>query len=136
MALANWQQIDSVSFNLEGHGREECVSGVDVTRTVGWFTSLFPVAVKIYLILKDINNLTDLDYKACIQSIKEQLRHIPDKGLSYGALKYLVSSSLASSKKQTDAISNLHVSKASFNYLGQFGGDDKSQDKDGWGFAH
>ena len=131
LALANWQKIDSVSFNLEGHGREECVSGVDITRTVGWFTSLFPVVLDLPEI-KDINNLTDLDYKACIQSIKEQLRHIPDKGLSYGALKYLASSS---SKDQLDAISNLHTSKASFNYLGQFGGDDKSQDKNSWEFA-
>ena len=134
LALANWQQIDNVSFNLEGHGREECVSGVDITRTVGWFTSLFPVVLDLPVI-KDINNLTDADYKACIQSIKEQLRHIPDKGLSYGALKYLASS-LSSSKEQTDAISSLHISKASFNYLGQFGGDDKSQANDSWGFAH
>ena len=59
LALANWQQIDSVSFNLEGHGREECVSGVDTTRTVGWFTSLFPVALSLPEI-KDINNLLEI----------------------------------------------------------------------------
>ena len=100
LALANWQQTEQVSFYLEGHGREECVSGVDITRTVGWFTSLFPVALSLPEI-KDINNLTDLDYKACIQSIKEQLRDIPDKGLSYGALKYLAS---RSSKEQVDAM--------------------------------
>ena len=121
MALANWQKIENVSFNLEGHGREECVSGVDITRTVGWFTSLFPVALSLPEI-KDINNLTDLDYKTCIQSIKEQLREIPDKGLSYGVLKYLTSSPSSASplsKEQVDAISSLHISKASFNYLGQ-----------------
>ena len=131
LALANWQQINAVSFNLEGHGREDCLSGVDATRTVGWFTSLFPVALSLPDI-KDINNLTDLDYKACIQSIKEQLRHIPDKGLSYGALKYLAA---PSSQKQINAIANLKISKASFNYLGQFGGYDKSQDRNSWGFA-
>ena len=137
LALANWQKIENVSFNLEGHGREDCVSGVDITRTVGWFTSLFPVALSLPEI-KDINNLTDLDYKACIQGIKEQLRDIPDKGLSYGVLKYLTSSPSSPSplsKEQVDSISSLHISKVSFNYLGQFGGDDKSQDQNSWGFA-
>ena len=131
LALANWQKIENVSFNLEGHGREECVSGVDITRTVGWFTSLFPVSLSLPEI-KDINNLTDLDYRTCIQSIKEQLRDIPDKGLSYSALKYCAS---PLSQEQADEISNLKISKASFNYLGQFGGDNKSQAKDSWGFA-
>ena len=69
LALANWQKIENISFNLEGHGREECVSGVDITRTVGWFTSLFPVALSLPEI-KDINNLTDLDYKPVFKVLK------------------------------------------------------------------
>ncbi|WP_158839338.1 non-ribosomal peptide synthase/polyketide synthase [Saccharothrix deserti] len=63
---------------LEGHGREELFEGVDPSRTVGWFTAQFPVALE----------LPDGDWGAALKSVKEQLRAVPDKGLSYEALKH------------------------------------------------
>ena len=87
LALTECGEPGKIGFNLKGQGREEAVRGVDVTRTVGWLTSLFPVVLTLPEI-KNIRNITDVEYRVCIQSIKEQLRHIPDKGLSFGVLKY------------------------------------------------
>ena len=128
LALANWQHIDRVSFNLEGHGREDVVSGVDLSRSVGWFTSLFPVTLNLPEI-EDLNHLTAEEYKACIQSIKEQIRQIPGKGLSYGVLKYL-----HTDQGIRDQFKQGTEAQVSFNYLGQFG-DAAEQTDDGWGFA-
>ncbi|QIS12637.1 condensation domain-containing protein [Nocardia arthritidis] len=80
----------SVLVRLEGHGREEQVlAGADLSRTVGWFTSMFPVCF----------DLTDIDpgdvaaggdaVVAAVLSVKETLRSIPDKGIGYGMLRYL-----------------------------------------------
>ncbi|NDA89622.1 MAG: amino acid adenylation domain-containing protein [Alphaproteobacteria bacterium] len=79
---------------LEGHGREQISSQLDVTRTIGWFTTLFPVC------LKGNNNLTKL-----IIDIKDYLRQIPNKGIGYGILHGYELQKLP---------------KISFNYLGQF----------------
>ena len=76
--VCRWSGQGSTLIQLEGHGREDLFDDVDLTRSVGWFTSLFPV------------NLTPAaDLGASIKSIKEQLRNVPDKGLGYGALRYL-----------------------------------------------
>ncbi|MFI9008491.1 non-ribosomal peptide synthase/polyketide synthase [Actinosynnema sp. NPDC053489] len=83
---------------LEGHGREELFDGVDLSRTVGWFTAEFPVALE----------LPDGDWGAALKAVKEQLRAVPDKGLSYEALKY-------ADRGVTGALP-----RVCFNYLGQW----------------
>src|SRR5207248_11451144 len=67
-ALCEWAGHDSVTVKLEGHGREELIAGMDLSRTVGWFTSLYPVR---------LTAATDL--RALIQSTKETLRQIPNR---------------------------------------------------------
>lgn len=106
LALASWLKRDNVVFNLEGHGREDCVPKVDVSRTVGWFTSIFPVK----LTLPKENSLG-----AVIKAVKEQLRSIPDKGLSYGVLRYCHPDAEVRSKLECQPLPRI-----SFNYLGQF----------------
>ena len=69
--------------DLEGHGREELADDVDVSRTVGWFTTHYPVLLN----LKDPAQL-----KESLLAIKEQLRRIPQRGLGYGLLRYLTNS--------------------------------------------
>ncbi|ODH00206.1 hypothetical protein A4S05_34205 [Nostoc sp. KVJ20] len=106
LVLSEWTNSDSVLFNLEGHGREEIVDGVDLSRTVGWFTTIFPVVVEL--------GITD-DLGTALKSVKEQLRVIPNKGIGYGLLRYL----------NVDAEINAQLEKipqaeVSFNYLGQF----------------
>jgi amino acid adenylation domain-containing protein/non-ribosomal peptide synthase protein (TIGR01720 family) len=92
--LARWTGRDDVLIDLEGHGREELFDDVDLSRTVGWFTTMFPVAL----------NLPGKDWGVTLKSVKEQLRAIPHRGLSYGVLG--------------DRVRRVHP-EVSFNYLGQ-----------------
>ncbi|TYP76743.1 non-ribosomal peptide synthetase [Paenibacillus methanolicus] len=84
---------------LEGHGREELRDNLDVSRTVGWFTSMYPVRLRL-----DGERLVDH-----VKGIKEQLRAIPNKGIGYGVLKYV--------KRRLPAKENLK--RIRFNYLGE-----------------
>ncbi|AUS79764.1 hypothetical protein C1701_17150 [Actinoalloteichus sp. AHMU CJ021] len=79
-AVGRWTGESSVTVALEGHGREELVEGTDLTRTVGWFTSLFPVTVEV----PDGGG-----FGALIKGVKETLRAVPRRGLGHGALRYL-----------------------------------------------
>jgi non-ribosomal peptide synthase protein (TIGR01720 family) len=79
-AFAGWTGHRCLLLDLEGHGREALFEGVDVSRTVGWFTSLFPV-------LLDIGEASDPG--SALKSVKEQLRAIPHRGIGYGILRYL-----------------------------------------------
>ncbi|WP_246063161.1 condensation domain-containing protein, partial [Paenibacillus ehimensis] len=79
-AIREWSGLDRVPVNLEGHGREEIIPDVDVSRTVGWFTSQFPVVLELG---------QDEPVGQRIKRVKEGLRHIPNKGIGYGILRYL-----------------------------------------------
>ncbi|MDF5729956.1 MAG: amino acid adenylation domain-containing protein [Rhizonema sp. PD38] len=117
-ALAKWTGNSTVLVDLEGHGREELFSDVDLSRTVGWFTSVFPVLLQ----LPTINQPA-----AVIKSIKEQLRAIPNRGIGYGILRYLCEES-----NVNEQIQSIPTPEISFNYLGQF---DQVQSETGWKFA-
>jgi amino acid adenylation domain-containing protein/non-ribosomal peptide synthase protein (TIGR01720 family) len=88
---------------LEGHGRGELFPEVDLTRTVGWFTNIYPVRLKV----KDYDGPGDV-----IKKVKEQLRRIPQRGMGYGILRYLRQDS-------GETLSELDEPRMSFNYLGQ-----------------
>lgn len=106
-AFARWTGEASLLLDLEGHGREDIVEGLDLSRTVGWFTSLFPVRI-------DLAGVTHPG--EALKSVKEQLRRIPNRGIGYGLLRY--GSGEARIASQLEA---LPQSEISFNYLGQFG---------------
>ncbi|MFI9379909.1 non-ribosomal peptide synthase/polyketide synthase [Kutzneria sp. NPDC052558] len=78
-ALSTWTGDERVTIDLEGHGREDVLDDVDLTRTVGWFTTIFPVALRIEA----------GDWRSRIKSVRKQLRAVPDNGFGYGALRYL-----------------------------------------------
>ncbi|MEV0251354.1 amino acid adenylation domain-containing protein [Nocardia sp. NPDC050712] len=116
LAVARWRGRSGAVFTLEGHGREESVlPGADLARTVGWFTSVYPVAI----------DLTDVDVAqaftggpaagAAIKAAKEQLRAVPDKGVGYGMLRYLNPETAA-------ALAGTPAPQISFNYLGRAAG--------------
>jgi non-ribosomal peptide synthase protein (TIGR01720 family) len=105
-AFSRWTGARSLLFNLEGHGREEIFEGVDLSRTVGWFTSIFPVLLSLEEGSHPGNAL---------KSVKEQLRRIPNRGIGYGLLRYL--SLDRGISRQLQALPQAQVS---FNYLGQF----------------
>ncbi|MDK8180493.1 non-ribosomal peptide synthetase [Paenibacillus sp. UMB4589-SE434] len=71
-------ELDEVVLELEGHGRELLDSSLDLSRTVGWFTSIYPVRIQ--------NNTGPITHK--IKTIKELLRSIPYNGIGYGVLRY------------------------------------------------
>ncbi|MEV5378992.1 amino acid adenylation domain-containing protein [Streptomyces nondiastaticus] len=106
--------------DVEGHGREEFVPGVDVSRTVGWFTSLFPVRVD----LRDIDLGQVLAGGAAtgraLKTVKEQLRAVPDHGLGYGLARYLNPEARA-------RLSDLTTPQVGFNYLGRFSAADTGE---------
>ncbi|MEH2149874.1 amino acid adenylation domain-containing protein [Nostoc sp.] len=106
LVLSGWTNSESVLFNLEGHGREEIVDGVDLSRTVGWFTTIFPVVVELGIID---------DLGTSLKSVKEQLREIPNKGIGYGLLRYLNVDAEISAQ-----LEEIPQAEISFNYLGQF----------------
>jgi len=107
MAAADWADVEMVLINLEGHGRESIMETVDITRTVGWFTTRFPV-------LLNMNHLHDLSYQ--IKLVKETLRKIPNKGIGYGILKYLTPG-----EKRNGWTPRYEEPEIGFNYLGEFG---------------
>jgi amino acid adenylation domain-containing protein/non-ribosomal peptide synthase protein (TIGR01720 family) len=103
-SFARWTGQSALLVDLEGHGREELFEGVDLSRTVGWFTTLFPVRVA----------LEGQGLGEALKSVKEQLRAIPHGGIGYGVLRYLHPD--AQVRAQLQALAQAQVS---FNYLGQ-----------------
>src|SRR6185295_9555046 len=79
----------AVLLDLEGHGREEVLANVDLTRTVGWFTSLYPVRLDPGLLDLEEALSGGPALGGALKTIKEQLRAVPGKGLGYGLLRYL-----------------------------------------------
>jgi amino acid adenylation domain-containing protein/non-ribosomal peptide synthase protein (TIGR01720 family) len=105
-SFAQWTGEHSLLVNLEGHGREDLFEDVDLSRTVGWFTTLFPV----HLHLEEVDHPGEV-----LKSVKEQLRRIPNRGIGYGVLRYLHPDETIRTKLQA-----LPQAQVSFNYLGQF----------------
>ncbi|HYN84431.1 MAG TPA: condensation domain-containing protein, partial [Pyrinomonadaceae bacterium] len=95
--------------DLEGHGREDLFDGVDLSRTVGWFTSVFPVVLDA--------GASD-EPGAALKAVKEHLRRIPSRGVGYGLLRYL-----SDDEETARALDAMPRAEVSFNYLGRFDGE-------------
>jgi amino acid adenylation domain-containing protein/thioester reductase-like protein/non-ribosomal peptide synthase protein (TIGR01720 family) len=118
LSVLQWRRRNSapgasVLIDLEGHGREGMFADVDLSRTVGMFTSLFPVKL-------DLGQLDLVEawaggkaLGAALKSIKQQLGAVPDHGIGYGLLRYL-------NPETGPALSGLTKSQIDFNYLGRF----------------
>ncbi len=100
-----WSGERGLLVDVEGHGREE-VAGLDVTRTVGWFTTYYPIPLQIE---ESAGELEDL------KSVKEQLRNVSRYGMSYTLLYYL-----CGDKQVSERMRALPQAEIIFNYLGQF----------------
>ncbi|WP_239586899.1 condensation domain-containing protein, partial [Shouchella xiaoxiensis] len=97
--FSEWIGRTPLLIDVEGHGREQFDDEVDCSRTVGWFTSIYPVQI-------GLRNKNDIGEG--IKQVKEGIRKIPNGGIDYGVLKYLGSNEIPSAN-----------SEVSFNYLGQ-----------------
>ncbi|MGD1875552.1 MAG: condensation domain-containing protein [Mastigocoleus sp.] len=107
--FAQWTGEASLFIDLEGHGRTELFDNLNLSRTVGWFTNIFPVNL-------DLEELSDINHPGeAIKLIKEQLR-IPNNGIDYSLWRYL-----KTDETQNKIINNKTPQpEISFNYLGQF----------------
>ncbi len=79
-ALHEWTGSSFIRIDMEGHGREELLKNVNLLRTTGWFTSLFPVNIIVP---------AGGDVEQFLQAVKQQVRSIPNRGFSFGPLLYL-----------------------------------------------
>ena len=122
VAVAGWRRrrahgkgtSNAVLIDLEGHGREQQLfEGVDLSRTVGWFTSLFPVRLDAGAL--DLEEALEggAALGQAFKRIKEQLRALPDGGLGYGLLRHL-------NPETAPALTGLATPQIGFNYLGRF----------------
>ncbi len=102
---AAWTDAPALLLDLEGHGREDLFADVDLTRTVGWFTTIYPVLLELP---------ADGDPGAALKAVKEQLRAVPQRGIAYGMLRYLNHDAA-----QVAQLAALPQAEISFNYLGQ-----------------
>ncbi|HEY0738442.1 MAG TPA: amino acid adenylation domain-containing protein [Herpetosiphonaceae bacterium] len=105
LACEQWSGRPTLALDLRGHGREPIGEGIDLSRTVGWLTGIFPVAL-------DLGGATEP--AAALVAVKEQLRRIPNHGIGYGVLRYLSHDPIARRLRE------LPRPEISFNYLGQF----------------
>ncbi len=98
-----WTGQGHLLVDLEGHGREPFVPGTDLARTVGWFTNIYPILLR----------LPEGSNGDIVKGIKEQLRAVPSGGVGYGLLRYLSQHPGAVRLQQPSS------PQVCFNYLGQ-----------------
>ncbi|TES55745.1 amino acid adenylation domain-containing protein [Halalkalibacterium halodurans] len=98
ISLQQWSDTRQIKIDIEGHGRENIDPTINLSKTVGWFTTLFPVTVNF-----------DQQYSVLqkVQRAVQELRSIPMNGIGYGLLKYM-----------SGSILNERPADVSFNYLG------------------
>jgi non-ribosomal peptide synthase protein (TIGR01720 family) len=103
-AFVGWTGSTTLLVDVEGHGREAFQEEVDLSRTVGWFTTLTPV-------LLDVEGASDA--AAVVKSVKEQVRRLPERGFPFGLARYLRDDDTA------ERLSRLPRAEVSFLYVGR-----------------
>ncbi|MNF32587.1 Linear gramicidin synthase subunit D [compost metagenome] len=101
--VCRWSGDDSALIQLEGHGREDLFDELDLSRTVGWFTSMFPVRLRP----------GSGEVAESVRVVREQLAQLPDRGLGFGMLRYLGRTQVR------ETLARLPQARITFNYLGQ-----------------
>jgi amino acid adenylation domain-containing protein/non-ribosomal peptide synthase protein (TIGR01720 family) len=110
LGLRHWAGLSSVQIDLEGHGREDLSAQLDLSETLGWFTSLYPVVLQC---------VGEGALGETLKGVKEALRRVPHKGLGYGVLRYMAEDDAICAAERRGSVL--------FNYLGQF---DQSLDEE------
>jgi acyl-coenzyme A synthetase/AMP-(fatty) acid ligase len=100
-SVQEWADTDVVRVHLEGHGREDAPDAPDFSRTVGWFTTLYPV---------QLESARDADAAGRLRRVKETLRNVPRQGIGYGWLRHLAGDPV---------LAGAAPAEISFNYLGR-----------------
>ena len=103
--LSSWSKSKRILLELEGHGREDIVNNIDLSRTIGWFTTIYPAVFEI----------SDGDYTAKLSRINDTLKSIPNNGFDFSLLKYL-----NDDEDIKKILKQIPPAQINFNYLGQF----------------
>ncbi|MFI2608324.1 non-ribosomal peptide synthase/polyketide synthase [Kitasatospora sp. NPDC018619] len=111
LALARWSGREVVGLDLEGHGREDLLDGVDLSRTVGWFTTVHPVTLHVP---DPAGPDQGRDWRALVKSVRRRLRAVPGNGLGYGALRTF------GTPEVRERLAGGGHGEVVFNYLGQW----------------
>ncbi len=104
-ALAQWTGERRFLIDLEGHGREDLFAELDVSRTVGWFTVVYPLVLELE---------AKVNFEETLRAVQTQLTAVPQRGIGYGLLRYLAPEEVGG------ALRSLPAAELSFNYLGQY----------------
>jgi non-ribosomal peptide synthase protein (TIGR01720 family) len=104
-AFAAWRRHPVLVLDIERHGREDISDGVDLSHTVGWFTSVVPARL-------DLAGTDAADPAQVLKTVKEQLRAAPDHGIGYGLLRHL-------DPGHGPLLAALPAPEIGFNYLGR-----------------
>ncbi|WP_326779377.1 non-ribosomal peptide synthetase [Streptomyces sp. NBC_01445] len=126
LAVADWRRrrglgdVDAVLIDLEGHGREPGGSGAELSRTVGWFTSMYPVRLAPGALDRADALAGGPAAGQAVKRIKEQLREISDGGIGHGLLRHLD----ARTGRSLAALAPHGTPDLGFNYLGRFLGEE------------
>ena len=107
-SFSQWQGVPHVSVVQESHGRADLFEDVDVSRTIGWFTALYPIQFSL------AETTTTAEF---LKSVKNTLRQVPRLGVGYGVLRYL---------RRENSLVKQSLPAISFNYLGQFDADSET----------
>ncbi len=101
--IRKWTEAGEVLVEVEGHGREEIGEGIDVSRTVGWFTTHYPLVLEM---------AEGAGAGEALKAVKEQVRGVVGRGMGWGLLRWL--------REEEEAGEVAAEAEISFNYLGQF----------------
>ncbi|MBO4138578.1 amino acid adenylation domain-containing protein [Micromonospora tulbaghiae] len=124
LAVGRWRRRRGAAgrtdllIDLEGHGREELDAGLDLSRTVGWFTSMYPVRLDPGPLDLDEAFAGGAAAGRAVKRVKEQLRAVPDNGIGYGLLRHL-------NTETAPRLAAAPAAQIGFNYLGRFRADDR-----------
>ncbi|MET7620505.1 condensation domain-containing protein [Streptomyces sp. NPDC005408] len=110
LAVNRWASVREICVDLEGHGRTEVAEDVDVSATVGWFTSKYPVQLSM-------PDTQSADVASVVDTVERELSRVPDGGVGYGVLRYLLRDAEIAAREARSGGQIL------FNYLGRWGGD-------------
>ncbi|MGW7206667.1 amino acid adenylation domain-containing protein [Streptomyces sp. NPDC054837] len=104
-AFTQWRRHPSLLLDIERHGREEIADDIDLSRTVGWFTTVVPARL-------DLSGIDPKDPAQVLKTVKEQLRSVPDRGIGHGLLRHLT-------PEAGPLLAKLPAPEIGFNYLGR-----------------
>ncbi|KUO05704.1 non-ribosomal peptide synthetase [Streptomyces sp. DSM 15324] len=135
LAVSAWcrdhghETAEDILVDVEGHGREDIVPGVDVSRTLGWFTTIHPVRIDAGRIGWTAVTSGAPRLGAAVKRVKEQVGAAPDGGIGFGLLRYLAPGC-------REVLARLGTPQIGFNYLGRFAAPGTAVgDVPGWDMA-